>query len=123
MYVYFHSLCIFNLLTLFFYLYDKSELSKAVHMITASSDLRSDILLFCLCASIGQVLIFTVMKEFGSLSWIMISITRKLFTILISIFAFSHSVNSLQWVGVGFVFLGLILESYKSFQAPKPKKE
>ena len=89
---------------------DNSEFSGAYRSFTNSQELRFDILLFCSCAAVGQVLIFAVMKEFGSLAWITISITRKLFTILFSVFMFNHPVKSIQWLGIALVFLGMTLE-------------
>jgi UDP-galactose transporter B1 len=89
------------------FLQGNSELVKAHNAFTKCPELRYDIMLFCLCASMGQVLIFAVMKEFGSLVWITISITRKLFTILFSVFMFNHPVNSFQWLGIASVFGGM----------------
>lgn len=66
--------------------------------------------MFCICASIGQLLIFAVMKEFGSLMWVTLSITRKLFTIIVSIIMFNHKISLMQWIGVGLVFSGMTLE-------------
>lgn len=98
-----------------------SELFSAWRMFTGSPQVAFDIGVFCTCASVGQVLIFSVMKEFGSLTWITISITRKLFTILVSIFAFNHSVKPLQWAGVASVFVGLTLETIMGYLG-KPLK-
>ncbi len=88
-----------------------SELLSSLTMLTSCPTLCHDLLLFCICAAVGQVLIFVVMQEFGSLVWITISITRKLFTILLSIFMFGHNVSVGQWVGIGCVFVGLSVES------------
>ena len=49
---------------------DGSELSGAYTMLLHSNQVGYDILLFCLCASIGQLFIFSIMKDFGSLVWI-----------------------------------------------------
>lgn len=100
-----------------------AELPSAVSMILSCPSVQYDIALFCICASLGQVMIFSVMKEFGSLAWITISITRKLFTILLSIFAFNHKVKMIQWAGVGLVFIGLLLETAMSYVAPKADKK
>jgi UDP-galactose transporter B1 len=89
---------------------DQSEVLGAYNSFSHSKELRFDILMFCICAAVGQVLIFAVMKEFGSLAWITISITRKLFTILFSVFMFNHSVKSIQWIGIFCVFLGMTIE-------------
>lgn len=83
---------------------------KSAHMFWVCPQLRKDIMIFGLCASTGQLLIFTVMKEFGSLLWITISITRKFITVISSVILFNHTVVPMQWVGVGSVFAGMILE-------------
>ena len=96
---------------------ENSELSSAYRAFIDCHELRYDILLFCVCAAVGQVLIFAVMKEFGSLAWITISITRKLFTILFSVFMFNHSVKMIQWFGIALVFLGMIIEVYMGYRS------
>ena len=83
-----------------------SELQQAHHTLLHCPQARSDIAVFCLCAAVGQLTIFAVMKEFGSLMWITISITRKLFTILVSVVMFGHVICLEQWLGVAAVFAG-----------------
>lgn len=83
-----------------------SELHMAYHTFSNCPEVRFDIATFCLCAAIGQLTIFVVMKEFGSLMWITISITRKLFTILVSVVMFNHAICFEQWLGVASVFSG-----------------
>lgn len=100
---------------------NESESFRAYLAFSNSQELRYDILLFCICAAIGQVLIFAVMKEFGSLAWITISITRKLFTILFSVFMFNHPVKPIQWLGIALVFLGMFLEVAMGY-LPKSSK-
>jgi len=110
--------CLYQLwyLVVGWYVYNKeSEMHLALYAVTHCATLVGDILLFCLCASIGQVLIFNVMKEFGSLSWITISVTRKLFTIVLYVIVFQHKVGITQWMGVGLVFVGLALDATMSF--------
>lgn len=98
-------------LILSWFVYEEtSELMNAYKIINENSILQYDIAMFCACASIGQWLVFTVMKEFGSLVWVTVSITRKLVTILLSVFAFNHAISSMQWIGVVSVFIGMCLE-------------
>lgn len=73
--------------------------------------------MFCSCASIGQVLLFALVKEFGSLVWVTISVTRQLFTILLSVVVFKHSVNFMQWIAISLVFLGLGLDIIMNYLA------
>jgi UDP-galactose transporter B1 len=100
---------------------DTSELMRAWMLISHSAEVRQDVIQFCLCAAVGQVLIFGLMKEFGSLMWITVSITRKLFTILVSVFMFNHNVNSFQWFGIVCAFAGMGLEVLMSY-LPSSKK-
>jgi solute carrier family 35 (UDP-galactose transporter), member B1 len=125
------SVNIWQLLYLLLYLFfgyllwgQESELWKSSQLFLHCPQLRFDILLFCLCAAIGQLFIFAVMKEFGSLMWVTLSITRKLFTILISIVIFNHQISSFQWLGIVSVFLGMTLEVVMNYsQKEKQKKK
>jgi solute carrier family 35 (UDP-galactose transporter), member B1 len=99
----------------------ESELAAAYTLFSGSAELRFDILMFCLCASTGQLFIFTVIQEFGSLLWVTISITRKLVTIFVSVVMFNHSISPGQWGGVALVFGGMALEVVMS-RAAKSKK-
>ena len=100
---------------------ENSELHNGLYAISNSPQLASDIGIFCLCASVGQCLIFNVIKEFGSLTWVTISITRKLFTILFSVFIYNHSINMFQWCGVGLVFVALALEIVMKYHTNNSK--
>ena len=98
-----------------------SEAMRALNAFMLVPEIRMDIFWFCVCASVGQLLIFSVMKEYGSLVWITVSITRKLMTILLSVIVFNHSINQYQWLGVVLAFLGMVLEIYGKYQDPKKR--
>lgn len=87
-----------------------SDLIQALVMIKDCIGLGRDILIFCGCACLGQLLLFALVKEFGSLVWVTIAVTRQLLTIMISVVLFGHPMASLQWMGVLLVFSGLGLE-------------
>jgi len=101
--------CLFLLSTWILY-QSNSELTHAFVAMGNCPELIRDIIVFCGCAACGQILIFGVIKEFGSLVWITVSITRQLFTILMSVFLFKHQLKAMQWLGIIFVFGGLLLE-------------
>jgi solute carrier family 35 (UDP-galactose transporter), member B1 len=100
----------------------ESELRNAFFLFINCSQVRIDVFLFCICASVGQLFIFAVMKEFGSLTWVTLSITRKLFTIIVSVVMFNHSISTWQWLGVASVFLGMSLEVGMNYAGGKEKK-
>jgi solute carrier family 35 (UDP-galactose transporter), member B1 len=91
---------------------ESSELILSLQMTIQSTRLQFDLLEFCICAGVGQLLIFQIMKDFGSLAWVTISVTRKLFTILVSVIMFSHPVKMIQWTGIACVFVGMSIDMY-----------
>ena len=88
----------------------ESELFRALYAMQHCPEIIYDVSLFCFFAAVGQIIIFAVMKEFGSLLWVTVSITRKLLTILFSVFMFGHTVTFMQWMGIASVFGGMSLE-------------
>lgn len=100
----------------------EGEIVKAVNSFISSAALRFDLAMFFLCASVGQLLIFTVMEEFGSLTWVTIGITRKMFTIMLSVFLYNHAFNIYMWGGVGLVFAGMFLEVYMKYATASKEK-
>ena len=101
----------------------ESELYQSYNTISQSKLMQWDVLEFCLCAALGQVIIFQIMKEFGSLAWVTISVTRKLFTIMVSVITFNHHVSPFQWTGVASVFVGMSLDLIMSKSDDQKKKK
>lgn len=91
------------------------QLYGAVRMLRLCPALRFDLIAFCACGAVGQVLVFRLIKEYGSLVWITISVTRQLFTIILSVVLFGHHVNAIQWAGVLLVFCGLSFEVFFNY--------
>lgn len=112
--------------SLIFYTILKPESSQLMDAIKFFKDFPSalpDVFAFSLCGAMGQLFIFHTLEHFGSLSLVTITVTRKLFTILLSLFWFNHSVNLKQWTCVALVFLALILESFIGKFIRKPVDE
>lgn len=93
---------------------ESGELAVALEALQSSTVLRYDIFFFCASASIGQLLVFALIHDLGALTWICISVTRKIFTILLSVFMFGHSIKPFQWIGVVLVFIGMSIDVYYS---------
>ncbi|RKP13576.1 UAA transporter [Piptocephalis cylindrospora] len=77
--------------------------------------------LFSVAGAIGQCFIFFTLERYGSLSLVTITVTRKIFTMLLSVFWFNHSLASGQWAGVALVFSGIGLEAFFKFQDSRSK--
>jgi UDP-galactose transporter B1 len=66
---------------------------------------------YALLGGLGQLFIFETIQHFGSLTLTMVTVTRKLFTMLLSVVVFEHHLTTGQWVGVGVVFAGIGVEA------------
>lgn len=56
---------------------------------------------------VGQISIYYIVANFKQHIFPLISTTRKILTVIISIFIFNHDVNSLQWLAIAIVFGGM----------------
>jgi UDP-galactose transporter B1 len=72
-----------------------------------------DLFLSSILQVIGQISIYYVVANFKQHVFPMISTTRKMITIIASIFYFGHYINQWQWVSIGIVFLGMFYELYE----------
>lgn len=66
---------------------------------------------YALLGGLGQLFIFETIQHFGSLTLVMVTVTRKLFTMLLSVVVFNHTLSAGQWAGVGVVFGGIGVEA------------
>jgi UDP-galactose transporter B1 len=69
------------------------------------------LLAYALLGGLGQLFIFETISHFGSLTLVMVTVTRKLFTMLLSVVLFEHKLTFGQWIGVAVVFLGIGVEA------------
>lgn len=90
------------------------ELGNALRFISCRPSILPDILLFSFCGAVGQAIVFLTLGNFGAIFLVTITVTRKLFTILLSVLYFGHSLTLGQWISVMVVFVALILEAYMS---------
>lgn len=62
---------------------------------------------------IGQISIYFVVANFKQHVFPLISTTRKMITVLVSIFYFGHTMANGQYIAIGIVFLGMFYELYE----------
>ncbi|GAA5885011.1 hypothetical protein JCM6882_007191 [Rhodosporidiobolus microsporus] len=98
-----------------------NELSSALSFIATHPAVKLDILLFGLTGSIGQLFIFATLSLYGSLTLVTITVTRKMFTMLLSVFVFDHKLTKGQWGGVGMVFGAVAMEAVIARREKKHK--
>ena len=103
-----------SVLFMMFYLLSPltGELWRTLDSLILFPRLFADVSLFGLCGALGQAFVFYTIEKFGALSLVTVTVTRKLFTILLSVVYFGHALNFMQWVSVGVVFAALLLETF-----------
>ncbi|GAA5954510.1 hypothetical protein JCM8115_004611 [Rhodotorula mucilaginosa] len=100
-----------------------NELSSALAFIATHPSVKTDILLFALTGSIGQLFIFVTLSLYGSLTLVTITVTRKMATMLLSVFVFDHRLAPGQWVGVATVFGAVVMEAVVARHEKKHKQK
>lgn len=78
--------------------------------------------LVCVLQVTGQISIYYIVANFKQHIFPLISATRKIITIVCSIFIFDHTLGYLQWVSVAIVFGGMIIEVYEEINEKKKGK-
>lgn len=51
------------------------------------------------------------LSTFSSVLLVTVTVTRKMFTMILSVVAFGHRLTRMQWLGVGLVFGGIGVEA------------
>lgn len=88
-----------------------SELSDALRFVKTYPAVGWDVLMFSACGAIGQVFIFHTLAHFSSLLLVTVTVTRKMLTMVWSVWWFGHEITGMQWLGVGLVFGGIGAEA------------
>ena len=71
----------------------------------------------------GQISIYYIVSNFKQHIFPLISTTRKILTVIISIFVFQHDVNGYQWLAIIIVFIGMFYEFYEELKHQKEKDD
>ncbi|OKL60327.1 UDP-galactose transporter-like protein 1 [Talaromyces atroroseus] len=105
------------------------ELSSAITFLQRHPEALKHVLGFAACGAIGQVFIYYTLSKFSSLLLVTVTVTRKMLSMIISVFWFGHSLTHGQWLGVLLVFGGVGAEGIvqrrekKAKEAAKAKKK
>ena len=108
------------------------ELVYAIEFLKTHPDALKALAQFAITGALGQLFIFETLQHFGSLTlvyvrdppptpalthspWFVfstITLTRKLFTMLLSVVVYNHKLTAGQWIGAGVVFAGISVEAW-----------
>ncbi|KAI1143841.1 UAA transporter [Hypoxylon sp. FL0543] len=87
------------------------ELEAALGFMRRHPGVWADVLGFAACGAVGQVFIFYTLSTFSSVLLVTVTVTRKMFTMILSVVAFGHRLSRMQVLGVGLVFGGIGVEA------------
>ncbi|KAI3336395.1 solute carrier family 35 member B1 [Xylariaceae sp. AK1471] len=99
------------------------ELEDALAFMARYPSVWSDILGFAACGAVGQVFIFYTLSTFSSVLLVTVTVTRKMFTMMLSVVAFGHRLTHMQVLGVGLVFGGIGAEAAIARREKMAKEE
>lgn len=98
------------------------ELSSAISFLQRHPQALKHVLGFAACGAVGQVFIYYTLSRFSSLLLVTVTVTRKMLSMIISVFWFGHSLTYGQWFGVALVFGGVGAEGIVQRREKKAKE-
>ncbi|QLL31026.1 hypothetical protein HG536_0A08410 [Torulaspora globosa] len=102
---------------------DNAQLREAKILLTADPEILRYLVTYAICGAIGQCFIFFTLEEYGSLVLVMITVTRKMISMLLSIAVFGKRVSAVQWLGIITVFGGISWEALSKRKKSQKKSQ
>jgi len=100
------------------------QLFGFIEFVKAYPAVWTDLIMISALGTIGQIFIFYTITNFSPFVLSIVTSTRKCFTLLLSILYFGHPVSPIQWIAIGLVFLGVVIEMFaKKSKKPEEKPE
>ncbi|KAH9974560.1 UAA transporter family-domain-containing protein [Lactifluus volemus] len=90
----------------------ETELRNALEFLRTHPFIIYPLVQFALTGALGQLFIFETLQHFGSLTLVIITLTRKLFTMLLSVVLYNHKLTPGQCAGASVVFAGISVEAW-----------
>jgi UDP-galactose transporter B1 len=87
-----------------------NEVGSGLAFCSANPEILSKIIKFAICSAVGQSFIFYTIANFDPLVLSTVTTTRKIFSVLLSIFLKGHSLSLTGWSGIALACGGIISE-------------
>jgi len=97
------------------------EVQTGVAFCSNNPEVLQKIIKFALCSAVGQSFIFYTIANFDPLILSTVTTTRKIFSVLLSIFLKGHSLSTVGWSGIGLACSGILSELQSKRAKSKPK--
>ena len=86
------------------------EIASGGAYLVANPEIMGKIARFAVCSAVGQSFIFYTIANFDPLILSTVTTTRKIFSVLLSIFLKGHSLSLMGWSGIGLSVSGILSE-------------
>jgi len=86
------------------------EVTSGLEFCTANPEIFEKIVKFAICSAVGQSFIFYTIANFDPLVLSTVTTTRKIFSVLLSIFLKGHSLSLTGWSGISLACAGIMSE-------------
>merc|ERR1711957_243729 len=100
-----------------------NEIGPGLAYCSANPEIFAKIVKFALCSAVGQSFIFYTIANFDPLVLSTVTTTRKIFSVLLSIFLKGHSLSLVGWSGIGMAVSGILSELQAKASGNKPKSK
>ena len=98
------------------------QINSGITFLMANPDILSKIVKFTICSAVGQSFIFYTIANFDPLVLSTVTTTRKIFSVLLSIFLKGHSLSMTGWSGIALACSGILSELQAKSSRHKKKK-
>ena len=99
------------------------EIVPGIKFCVDNPTILEKIIKFAICSAIGQMFIFFVIAEFGPLVNTTVTTTRKIFSVLLSIFLNGHAMSKEGWAGIALASSGILSELFDKGAKHAPPKD
>ncbi len=86
------------------------EINSGTKYLMENPEILSNIIKFAICSAVGQSFIFYTIANFDPLVLSTVTTTRKIFSVLLSIFLKGHSLSIMGWSGISLACGGILSE-------------
>jgi UDP-galactose transporter B1 len=100
-----------------------NDLFPGIQFCVENPVILTKIVNFSICSAVGQTFIFYSLANFDPLVVATVTTTRKVFTVLISIFLNGHALSTQGWVGISLACTGIFSELVNDKKAHSPGSE
>eukprot|EP00977_Amphora_coffeiformis_P023650 scaffold13889_cov178-Amphora_coffeaeformis.AAC.10 len=99
------------------------EMQSGLAFLQDNPEILSKVGKFALCSAVGQSFIFFTIANFDPLVLSTVTTTRKIFSVLLSIFLKGHSLSAVGWSGISLACAGILSELQSKSSSHGKKKE